>query len=113
MRGINDRFIYDLKEGNLEIGKTNPSICLEVRNAYINLYYKGGNALKIEQGSKDYKFHFDRKYCLNKDNDSNYHKLNNIDKRDCHSFQEAFPLILSEDEQLVKEKWQWNSEKYI
>ncbi|HVI39318.1 MAG TPA: hypothetical protein VM577_01545 [Anaerovoracaceae bacterium] len=100
MRGINDRFINDLKNGPLLFflsqARNNPSICLEVRKDYINLYYKGGRALKIIQNKRSYSFYFDSKYCLNKGNDKNFEYFNSLNHSDCKSFIDSFPLILEE-----------------
>lgn len=100
MRGINKRFVDDLKSGILidflTIAKTDPRICLEIRNGYINLYYKGGNALRITQRKSGYFFEFDSKYCLNKNDDRNYEYLSNLNSKDIHDFTQAFPTILSE-----------------
>lgn len=100
MRGISKRFIDDLKGGELGFflneAKTNPGISLEIRGNYINLYYKGGNAVKITEMGRGFSFQFDSKYCLNKDKDQNYQFLDNLNKRDTKQFIKAFPTILSE-----------------
>lgn len=100
MRGISSRFINDLKSGELAFflneAKTNPGISLEIRGNYINLYYKGGSAVKISETSRGYSFQFDSKYCLNKNNDQYYHYLNSLDKRDAKQFITAFHTILNE-----------------
>ena len=71
MRHINTKFINDLTCGELayfleKVKSNRSSLSLEVRNGYINIYYKGGNLLKITQKSKGYSFHFDAKYFKNK-----------------------------------------------
>jgi hypothetical protein len=100
MRGISNQFINDLKNGELAFflneAKTNPSISLEIRKNYINIYYRGGNAVKITEKRRGYSFKFDSKYCLNKDNDQNYQYLYNLNKRDTKQFIAAFPTIMSE-----------------
>jgi hypothetical protein len=100
MRGINSRFINDLKSGCLQAflseARNNPDICLEIRKDYINLYYKGGSALKISQSKAGYTFVFDSKYCFNKGDDSKYEILSSLDKKDAKSFSNAFPAILNE-----------------
>jgi len=100
MRGISTKFINDLKSGELAFflneAKTNPAISLEIRGNYINLYYKGGSAVKISEISRGYSFQFDSKYCLNKNNDQNYHYLNSLKKRDTSQFIAAFPTIMNE-----------------
>ena len=100
MRGISSRFITDLKHGELGFflreAQSNPCISLEIRGNYINLYYKGGNAVKITEMNRGYSFQFDSKYCLNKGNDQNFQYLNNLGKRDTKQFIAAFPTLLSE-----------------
>ncbi len=71
MRHIDSRFIDDLLCGELafflgQVKNHRNELSLEVRNGYINIYYKGGNLLKITQKSKGYSFHFDAKYCKHK-----------------------------------------------
>ena len=100
MRGISRRFIDDLKNGELTFflneAKSNPGICLEIRRNYINLYYKGGNAIKITEKNRSYSFHFDSKYCLNKDDDQQFQYLSSLDSSDPKQFIAAWPTILSE-----------------
>lgn len=103
MRGINNKFIFDLQDGCLKYflseARNNPDICLEIRENYINLYYKGGSALKISQKQAGYDFHFDSKYCLNKGDDSKCEMLSALDRKDAKSFSNAFPVILNEMDQ--------------
>ena len=69
MRGISEKFISDLLCGKLSyFGQQlhdNNELCLCVRDGYINIYYKGGNALKISEQKTKYKLEFDSKYCIN------------------------------------------------
>lgn len=66
IRGINPEFINDLKEGKykpvLEIVKQDRALCLEIRRNYINIYYQGGNILKIIKVGDTFKLEFDYKY---------------------------------------------------
>lgn len=69
MRGITPEFITALKAGELNFvlakAQNEPKkYCLEIRENYINLYYRGGSVLKIIQKPKGYQFKFDHKYCL-------------------------------------------------
>jgi len=67
MRGISEKFIKDLKEGELAriLNKVNSddTLCLEIRKNYVNIYYRGGNMLRIEPLGSSYKIHFDINYC--------------------------------------------------
>ncbi len=101
MRGINDRFITDLKTGCLsfflnQVKANRDKLCLEIRKGYINIYYKGGNLLKITQKKSGYSFYFDAKYCLNKDDDSNYERLKNLDSSSIQDYTDNFELMMSE-----------------
>ena len=68
MRGLSEGFLYDLKEGRLaeltKMVKADTSLCLEIRDNYINVYYRGGNLMKVEKGRTrdDYRFSFDQNY---------------------------------------------------
>jgi len=50
MRGLSDNFLECLKSGFLssitEYVKSDPDLTLDIRDAYINVYYKGNSLLK-------------------------------------------------------------------
>lgn len=101
MRHIDTRFIDALLCGELEYFltevKNNRNILsLEVRNGYINIYYKGGNLLKITQKAKGYSFHFDAKYCKHKNGSKNFELLNNLHSNDANAYKKYFHLMMSE-----------------
>ena len=101
MRHINTRFIDDLNYGELayfldQVKSNRTTLSLEVRNGYINIYYKGGNLLKITQKIKGYSFHFDAKYCKNKGSDKNFELLNNLCNSDTESYVKYFELMMAE-----------------
>jgi hypothetical protein len=67
MRGLLNRFIDDLESGVLRgvlaRVKEDATLCLEIRQDYINIYYRGGNAIKIkDKRAGNYEFSFDLKY---------------------------------------------------
>ena len=68
MRGLNALFVTDLKAGKLkallEIVKKDDTLCMEIRQDYINIYYRGGNILKVTQQGTSYKINFDSNYCV-------------------------------------------------
>lgn len=100
MRGINSRFIEDLMTGELsfflERVKQNSELCLEIRNGYINIYYRGGNLLRITQKKAGYSFYFDSKYCLNKENEMNHHTFKNLDNKQPGVYEANFDLMMNE-----------------
>ena len=54
MRHINERFVADLLNGELafflnQVKSARDRLSLEIRDGYINIYYKGGSLLKITQ----------------------------------------------------------------
>ena len=66
MHKLNDDFIAALKEGVLSpllaLVKSDHSLCLELRGNYINVYYRGGNLMKVECPSSGPRFYFDKNY---------------------------------------------------
>jgi hypothetical protein len=101
MRHIDSRFIEDLLHGDLQyfldMVKSNREVLsLEIRNGYINIYYRGGNLLKITQKKTGYSFHFDAKYCKHKDSDTNFELLNTVRSDDIDSYKKYFLLMMQE-----------------
>ena len=70
MRKLNERFLSDLEEGALcsllAAVQRDDSLCLELRGTYINLYYRGGNLLRINQEANFYRVFFDTNYFSDK-----------------------------------------------
>lgn len=67
MRGLSNTFIKDLQSGVLnkvlQRIKTDATLCLEIRENYIDICYRGGNAIKIrEKDTNYYEFSFASKY---------------------------------------------------
>ena len=67
-RRLSSPFMNDLKEGGLlnlplERVKKDPTLCLEIRQDYINIYYRGGNIIRIEE-KEDYIPWFDINYYI-------------------------------------------------
>ncbi len=101
MRRITERFINDLNTGCLsffleQVKKRSNELCLEIRNGYINIYYKGGNLLKIAQKKNGYTFSFDARYCLNKGDDSNYEQLRSLNSNSAEDYIRHFDMMMSE-----------------
>jgi len=70
MRGLSENFIGAFEEDGLlnpllERVKNDSTLCLEIRENYINIYYRGGNIMRIKE-NKGYVADFDEKYCKSK-----------------------------------------------
>jgi hypothetical protein len=66
-RQLSDSFISDLKSGTLKdilfYVQNDNTLDLEIREGYVNIYYRGGNILRIKEISlNNYQFHFDSEY---------------------------------------------------
>jgi len=66
LRRLSNDFMSDLGSGLLQPVlqrvKADTTLCLEIRNDYINIYYRGGNLLRIRQRKGTYEAFFDKKY---------------------------------------------------
>ena len=68
MRALTCNFLNELKRGVLapltDAVKSDTSLCLELRNSYLNIYYRGGNLSKVSLNKRDcgYNVRFDEKY---------------------------------------------------
>lgn len=66
-RGLSDEFMNDLIEGHLkpvlDLVKRDHTLCLQIRNERINIYYRGGNILELKKESNSYQAFFNEKYC--------------------------------------------------
>lgn len=101
MRGVNERFLFDLTEGELsfflrQVKQRRAELSLEIRGGYVNIYYRGGNLLKITQKRSGYSFQFDSRYCLNKGDDSNFERLKTLDPSSASAYAEHFELLIDE-----------------
>jgi hypothetical protein len=65
-RGLDDTFLKDLMDGLLspflERVKVDRTLCLEIRENYVNIYYRGGNLLKLSAARPGYRAFFEQKY---------------------------------------------------
>lgn len=73
MRGLSELFFDDLQAGCLKCFlnavKSDDTLCLEIREKYINIYYRGGNLYRIEHiKGMLYDIRFDMEYCNHKVN---------------------------------------------
>ena len=69
MRGLDQSFVDDLQTGLLapflQRVQCDHTICLEIREQYVNLYYRGGNLLRIGTRRGTYQAEFDLRYTRN------------------------------------------------
>jgi len=70
-RGLSEEFIQALlNESNLGLNRflklvqNDLTLCLEIRGNYFNIYYRGGNLIKLAENNGKYSAFFDRKYIL-------------------------------------------------
>lgn len=65
-RGLSPDFLSALKQGVLspllERVRGDRALCLEIREDYINVYYRGGNLLRVSRLGSRYDAHFDANY---------------------------------------------------
>jgi len=65
-RGLSTPFLADLSTGLLEPllrrVKADPTLCLQLREIYLNVYYRGGNLLRLEASPRGYVPTFAEKY---------------------------------------------------
>ena len=100
MRSIDSTFINDLLTGELapflQAVKSRPEqLSLEVRGGYINIYYKGGNLLKITQHKRrGYELFFDARYCLNKGDTSAYETIKAFDPYSVETYAKNLPQLM-------------------
>jgi len=102
MRHINENFIHDIQCGELSVFRkavfeNRDKLALEIRDGYINIYYKGGNLLKITfHRKKGYEFSFDPRYCLNKPDSSAYDEICALDPYSVTAYADHLPRFLYE-----------------
>lgn len=65
-RGLSPEFFSALQSGELapivERVRADRTLCLEIREDSINVYYRGGSLLKVERAGSKYMFGFDHNY---------------------------------------------------
>jgi len=72
MRQLSEKFIDDLKSNTgilkplMQFILNDDSLEFMIRDNYVNIYYRGGNLLKIEPSNDTYKFTFDINYLIYK-----------------------------------------------
>ena len=101
MRGIDQKFIDDLRSGELEwflkqVHEKRDVLSLEIREGFINIYYRGGSLLRIEQRTDGYSFSFNANYCLNKGDESAYPVLSTLKPDSANDYIENFSSMMDE-----------------
>lgn len=95
MRGLSEKFMQSLNNGELkcflEAVKQDDTLCLSIREDYINIYYRGGNIFRIEKSSQGYRVQFDLNY-----SDLYKGKLEAIDRTDYSGWCEHIPIMKTE-----------------
>lgn len=98
MRALSDTFMQDLQNGELhellKVVKADETLCLEIRENYINIYYRGGNVLRLAEVNREYTFSFDQKYCI--DNSSLWETLDTAQLTCLKDYIENLPFIKRE-----------------
>ena len=88
----------DLKQGKLNkllrIVQNDSTLCLEIRNNYINVYYRGGSILKVLKKASGYSIKFDCNYCVKDNSFWDQHNFSNLKTID--DYIEVFPLLKRE-----------------
>ena len=63
---LDEEYVQDLLSGSLssllEYVIIDPSLDLQIRDNYINIYYRGGNLLKIDKKGTEYEYFFDMNF---------------------------------------------------
>ena len=98
-RGISIQFMNELKNGTLhtvlEAVICDDTLCLEIRDNYVNIYYRGGNLLRFEENGADYPATFDMRYCEHKTVQSKYRQQIKS-ALECKEYTFAIPFIKAE-----------------
>lgn len=99
MRYLDNEFLSDLKNGKLktllQAVQLDDTLCLEIRENYINVYYRGGNLLLVEKKGTKYCYTFDYNYCIHEAYPSKYEgKLRQNEM--INDWVDSIPLIKAE-----------------
>jgi len=67
MRKLSDEFMKALIKEHLmpilDLIQRDHTLCIQIREDTINIYYRGGNILELKRNTKSYQTFFDKKYC--------------------------------------------------
>ncbi len=76
MRKLDEQWMHDLQHGPLRLllqaVRRDDTLALSIRDNYINIYYRGGNLLKVARPGAQYACTFDFDYCRHLDCESRY-----------------------------------------
>jgi len=94
-RGLSAEFMNELLNGFLtpilKLVQNDDTLSLQIRNDYLNIYYRGGNILKLTRKNNSYLTHFENKYSTDKIK-MNLPNLISI-KEDSNRWAENIPLL--------------------
>jgi hypothetical protein len=96
-RKLSKTFLEALKSGELSgfltAVKKDDTLCLEIRDDYVNIYYRGGNMFKIMPSANmsKYDIFFDKNYC-----DKKVGFIEQINKSDYTKWIDNIPVLKSE-----------------
>ena len=96
-RGLSPKFVLDLRGGSLspilDRVHADATLCLEIREETVNIYYRGGNLLRLKPERAGYKASFDRKYDKTGLLSSAQVADHIVSKQDASSWVDRFPLM--------------------
>jgi hypothetical protein len=94
-RAISEQFIYDLKQGRLASLtrkiQNDDTLMLALRGKSINIYYRGGNILRLKEWSDGYTSFFDKNYAAEREIPRLPISVRTED--DCQKWVQSFPAL--------------------
>ena len=102
-RGLSESFLQELENGILtpllDRVKQDQTLCLDIRDNYINVYYRGGSLLNLRESARHiFDAYFDTNYFITKERDfiSNFPKKIIKVEHTLYWLDNAFPVLKNE-----------------